>query len=83
MGMLKTKEPTDPTQALGWVATAILIVASAVNGLGFYPWGPLLLVLGGTIWMVIAMIRRDWPLIVTNAVMGTVGLVTVIYTLSR
>ena len=83
MGMLKTKEPTDTTQALGWVATVILIVASAVNGLGFYPWGPLLLVLGGTIWMVIAMIRRDWPLIVTNAVMGTVGLMTVIYTLSR
>ena len=83
MGMLKTKEPTDPTQGLGWVATVILIVASAVNGLGFYPWGPLLLILGGTIWMVIAMIRRDWPLIVTNAVMGTVGLMTVIYTLSR
>ena len=83
MGMMKTNKPTDPTQALGWVATAILIVASGVNGLGYYPWGPLLLVLGGTIWMVIAMIRRDWPLIVTNAVMGTVGLATVIYTLSR
>ena len=80
---MKTNETTDPTQALGWAATAILIVASGVNGLGFYPWGPLLLVLGGTIWMIIAIMRRDWPLIVTNAVMGTVGLVAVIYTLSR
>jgi hypothetical protein len=83
MGMLKTHTEKDNTQQMGWVATVILIVASGVNGLGFYPWGPLLLVLGGTIWMIIAIIRRDWPLIVTNAVMGTVGLATVIYTVTR
>lgn len=77
------EKQTDRTNGLGWTATAILIVASAVNGLGLYPWGPLLLILGGLIWMIVAWQRDDRPLIVTNAVMGAVGAVTMIYTLMR
>lgn len=77
------EKQTDCTNGLGWTATAILIVASAVNGLGLWPWGPMLLILGGLIWMIVAWQRDDRPLIVTNAVMGAVGAVTMIYTLMR
>lgn len=66
---------------LKWTATAILIVGTAVNGLGMYPEGPALLVLGGFIWLIVAVRIKDAPLIVTNLVMATVGLAAIIYTL--
>ena len=66
---------------LKWLATAILIVGSGVNGLGYYPLGPLMLVAGGVIWMIVALQLRDWALVTTNAVMGLVGVITVVYTL--
>ena len=62
-----------------WTATAILILGTAVNGLGYYPLGPLLLVLGGLIWLAVAVKLRDLPLIVTNLVMSVVGLVAVLW----
>jgi hypothetical protein len=70
------------TSFFKWLATAILIAGSAVNGLGYYPEGPLMLVAGGVIWMLIALKVRDWALVTTNAVMGLVGVVTVVYTLT-
>jgi hypothetical protein len=66
---------------LKWTATAILIVGTAVNGLGMYPEGPALLVLGGFIWLIVAVRIKDAPLIVTNLVMATVGLAAIVYTL--
>lgn len=66
---------------LKWTATAILIVGTAVNGLGMYPEGPALLVLGGFIWLAVAIRVKDTPLIVTNLVMSVVGLVAIVYTL--
>jgi len=68
---------------LKWTATAILIVGTAVNGLGMYPEGPALLVLGGFIWLIVAVRIKDAPLIVTNLVMATVGLAAIIYTLNK
>lgn len=65
-----------------WMATAILILGTAVNGLGYYPLGPLMLVLGGLVWLAVAVKIRDYPLIVTNLVMSLVGLVTVVWRLS-
>lgn len=62
-----------------WMATVILILGTAVNGLGYYPQGPLLLVLGGLVWLAVAVRVRDYPLIVTNLVMSLVGLVTVLW----
>lgn len=64
---------------LKWTATAILILGTAVNGLGYYPQGPLLLILGGAVWLAVAAKLKDWPLIVTNAVMSTVGLAAVLW----
>jgi len=68
---------------LKWTATAILILGTAVNGLGMYPEGPALLVLGGFIWLIVAVRIKDAPLIVTNLVMATVGLAAIIYTLNK
>ena len=64
-----------------WIATAILIIGTAVNGLGYYPEGPAMLVLGGFLWLIVAVRVKDAPLIVTNLVMSTVGLVAIVYTL--
>lgn len=65
-----------------WIATAILIAGTFVNGLGYYPQGPIILVIGGFIWLAVAIRVKDWPLIITNLVMSTVGLAAVIYTLN-
>jgi hypothetical protein len=64
-----------------WIATAILILGTAVNGLGYYPEGPAILVIGGFVWLGVAIRLKDWPLIITNLVMSTVGLAAIIYTL--
>ena len=83
MGMLKRYFKLPLTERLGWLATVILIIASGVNGLGYYPLGPLMLAAGGLLWLLVAILRRDWPLIITNSVMSAVGLATIIYTLTR
>jgi hypothetical protein len=62
-----------------WTATATLIAGTAVNSAGFYPQGPLLLILGGFIWLWAALIMRDRALIVTNLVMSMTGLLGLLY----
>jgi hypothetical protein len=57
-----------------WTATAILIVGTAVNSLGYYPAGPLILALGGVIWLAVSIHWREPSLITTNAVMLATGL---------
>ena len=54
---------------LEWIATAILIVGSAVNSLGYYPQGPILLCLGGVVWFVVALRWRKASLMIVNGVM--------------
>lgn len=66
---------------LKWVATAILITGTVINSLGIYPLGPLVLALGGYVWLIVAVMWKDWALIVTNFIMSTTALVLVAYTL--
>lgn len=54
---------------LEWTGTAILILGTAVNSMGFYPQGPLLLVLGGFFWLTVSIRWRKPSLIVVNSVM--------------
>ena len=60
--------------ALKWVATATLIIGfgffSAGYGFGWY-----LQILGGIIWMVVGIMMKDKPIIATNALMSTVGII--------
>jgi hypothetical protein len=66
-------------ETLKWLGTATLILGTAVNGLNFYPQGVLMLALGGAFWLAAAVMIKDRPLIVTNAVMMLTGLVGVVY----
>lgn len=67
-------------QYLKWIATVILIIGTAVNSLGYYPAGPLILAVGGAIWLVVSVMWREASLIVTNAVMTVTGLAGLCYT---
>ena len=61
-------------QILKWVATVILIAGSFVNAMGFYPLGPVLLILGGSLWLTVSVMWREPSLIVTNGVMLFAGI---------
>jgi len=60
---------------LKWVATSILIIGTFVNA-GFpelYPIGPLLLAMGGVIWLIVSFLWKEPALIVTNSVLTLMG----------
>lgn len=61
-------------ETLKWAATVVLIVASIVNSLGYYPQGPALLIVGGLMWLVASVWMGDVQLIVTNSVMSVAGI---------
>ena len=56
-----------------WAATAVLIVATALNSLGYYPAGPLLYLVGGLMWLSVSIMWREWSLIITNSVLASVN----------
>ena len=58
---------------LKWLATSTLIFGTAVNSLGFYPEGPLILAFGGLQWLFVSFLWREWSLIVTNGVLTLMG----------
>ena len=62
---------------LKWIATSILIVGCFVNSAfpDLYPAGPILLAIGGIVWLIVSCMWREWSLIVTNGVMTAVGLI--------
>jgi|TARA_R110000803_G_scaffold36513_3_gene78384 hypothetical protein len=60
---------------LKWLATAVLIIGTFINA-GFpelYPVGPLLLALGGIIWLIVSFLWKEPALIVTNLVLTAMG----------
>jgi len=56
-------------QWLEWLGTAILILGTAVNSLGYYPQGPILLCFGGVCWLTVSIRWRKPSLIVVNGIM--------------
>ena len=64
---------TQHSTLLKWIATATLIIGTLINSLGYYPIGPIILALGGFIWLVVSVMWREPALIVTNAVLFIVG----------
>ena len=59
--------------AIKWTATFILVTGSFINSLGYYPLGPLVLLVGGAVWLWISIQMKDRPLIATNAAMMVAG----------
>jgi hypothetical protein len=64
---------------LKWLATITLIIGTAVNSLGFYPEGPIILITGGALWLTVSIRWREPALIVTNAVMSLTAIVGVAF----
>lgn len=62
---------------LKWVGTGFLIVGTFINALGFFPLGPVLLIIGGCLWFTVGILWKEPAMIVTNSCMvlaGCVGL---------
>jgi hypothetical protein len=66
---------------LKWTATVILIIGTGVNALGFYPAGPMILVIGSFIWLIVSCMWNEPALIVTNLVLCVVGAAGLLYSL--
>jgi uncharacterized protein with PQ loop repeat len=64
---------------LKWLGTAILILGTAVNSLNIYPGGVILLIIGGWLWLAVAVRIKDRPLIVTNLVMSMTALIGLLW----
>lgn len=72
--MLQYSMKKDLNWYLKWIATIVLIVGTAVNSMGYYPEGPLILAAGGVLWLIVSIRWREASLIVTNGVMLATGL---------
>jgi hypothetical protein len=59
----------DLNTVLKWMGTVTLILGTAVNSLGYYPAGPVILLVGGIFWLIVSIRWREPALIVTNLVM--------------
>ena len=66
---------------LKWVATAVLIVATALTSLNIYPLGPILFLIGGLLWLVVSIMWKEPALIVTNLTLALVNAIGLIYNL--
>jgi len=66
-------------KVLKWSATIILIVGTAVNSLGYYPEGPIILCCGGVLWLAVSIRWREPALVVTNAVMTVTAVLGLVY----
>ena len=66
---------------LKWIGTSVLILGTGINSLGIYPLGPILLGLGGLIWMMVGILWKENSLIVTNLVLSLVTLIGITITL--
>ena len=79
--MRNTENTQNQTQILEWTGTMILILGTGVNSLGLYPLGPILLGLGGLIWMTVGIMWGKNSLIITNLTLSLVTLIGLIITL--
>jgi len=70
---LTLSKPVD--YYLKWIATAILIVASALNSMGYYPIGPILYLVGGLTWLVVSIMWKEPALIATNIILASVNMI--------
>ena len=66
---------------LKWIATAVLIVATALTSLNIYPLGPMLYLLGGLLWLIVSIMWKEPALIVTNFTLASVNAIGLIYNL--
>jgi len=66
---------------LKWVATVILIIGSAINSLGYYPVGPIIIITGSAVWLIVSLMWKEPALIITNGVLVVVSTSALLYNL--
>ena len=66
---------------LKWIATAVLVAATAFTSLNIYPLGPMLYLLGGLLWLIVSIMWKEPALIVTNLTLASVNAIGLIYNL--
>lgn len=59
---------------LKWIATSLLIIGSGINGFKeLHPIGPIVLLSGGLVWLIVSIRWKEPALIATNALMSIVA----------
>lgn len=58
-----------------WVATIVLVVGQFVTAMGYYPVGPMILIGGGLLWLIVSIMWREPALIATNGIMTAAGVI--------
>ena len=64
---------------LKWLATGLLIVGCFFVSINAYPLGPIINLIGGGVWLIVALMWKEWSLIVTNFVLLSVNGLGLIY----
>ena len=64
---------------LKWIATVILIIGSGINSLGIYPLGPIVIIAGSFIWLIVSIMWKEPALIITNGVLVVVSTGALLY----
>jgi len=64
---------------LKWTATAVLVIGQLFNSLGYYPLGPIILLAGGSIWLIVSIRWKEPALIVTNTIMALAAIIGLTY----
>lgn len=66
------------TNTFKWLATTICIIGAFINAMGIYPLGPIILLLGGVIWLGVSIAWKENSLIITNIAMTLVTVIGLI-----
>lgn len=64
-----------------WTATALVIIATAFNSLGYYPIGPIINAAAAMLWCIVSVAWKDKALMVTNFTIATVCILGLIISL--
>jgi hypothetical protein len=64
---------------LKWIATIVLIIGSGINSSGIYPLGPIVIITGSFIWLIVSIMWKEPALIITNGVLVVVSTGALLY----
>lgn len=63
-------------KSIKWIATVCLVAGTLVNALGYYPAGPMIMLVGSVLWLFASvMYIKDRALVATNAFLTLAGII--------
>lgn len=63
------------TEVLKWSATVVTILASFINAMGYQPLGPILFLIGGSLWLIVGFRWKEMSIVITNVAIIAVTIV--------